>query len=144
MLGRDYPGENCSIARALELFGDRWSMLILRDALFRGFSRYSEFQQSLDIATNVLAERLARFVEAGLLELDDGSYRPTAKARDVTPALIALTAWGDAWAAPHGAPIIYRTEADRDVHLEIRDQRGRHITSGEAIIARPGPGSRRT
>ncbi len=143
MLGRDYPKQNCSIARALELFGDRWSLLILRDALFRGFSRYGEFQQSLDIATNVLAERLARFVREGVFDCDDGAYLPTQKARDVAPALIALTQWGDTWAAPEGAPIIYRTEAGVDLHISIRDRRGRTVVPSATIVARPGPGHRR-
>jgi len=63
MLGRGYPEENCSIARAREMLGERWSLLIMRDALFRGMSRFSEFQRSLEVATNVLADRLARFVD---------------------------------------------------------------------------------
>ena len=55
MLGRDYTGQNCSIARTLELVGERWSLLIIRDALFAGLTRFSEFQRSLGIAPNVLA-----------------------------------------------------------------------------------------
>ncbi len=143
MLRRDYPDENCSIARALEVFGDRWSLLILRDALFRGLTRYSEFQQSLDIASNVLADRLARFVEDGLLDIGvNGEYQLTPKARAVAPTLLALTAWGDTWASPGGVPIVYRNPAGAQLHVEIVDRRGRVHPAESPIAATPGPGSR--
>jgi len=143
MLGRGYPEENCSIARALEMLGERWSLLIMRDALFRGMSRFSEFQRSLEVATNVLADRLARFVDAGFLDrIDDGTYQPTVKAHAVVPVLLALSAWGDAWAAPDGAPVIYRDPVGRELHVEIRDQWGRTQPSHTAITAHPGPGAR--
>ena len=142
MLGRDYPDENCSIARALEVLGERWSLLILRDALFRGMSRYSQFQQSLDIASNVLADRLKRLVDEGLFErVDGGTYRTTAKAHAVAPVLLALTAWGDTWAAPHGAPIIYRNTVGAELHIEVRDDLGQTQPPGAPISAHPGPGS---
>lgn len=144
MLRRDYPAENCSIARALEVLGERWTLLILRDALFRGMTRYSEFEASLKMASNVLSGRLARLVEEGLFEVDtDGSYRPTAKARDVVPALIALTEWGDTWAAPDGPPIVYRTPTGTGVHVEIRSDHGRLLTPGTTIAPEPGPGAKR-
>ncbi len=108
MLGRMYEGQNCSAARALELVGERWSLLIIRDALFRGMTRFSDFQRSLGVAPNILAARLDRFVEAGLMERHPGPvYRLTAMGRDLQPVLIALTAWGDTWAAPAGPPIRY-------------------------------------
>src|SRR3990170_2223295 len=68
MLGRLYENQNCSAARALELVGERWSLLILRDAMFGNLTRFSQFQKSLGIATNVLAKRLEDFVAAGLME----------------------------------------------------------------------------
>ena len=142
MLGRGYPDQNCSIARALEAFGDRWSLLILRDALLRGITRYSEFQQSLQLASNVLSDRLTRFVDDGLLEITDGGgYLPTAKARDVIPVLLALTAWGDIWVAPQGAPVIYRNPAEADLHLDLRDPHHRMHGAGVPITAHAGPGA---
>lgn len=108
MLGRTYEGQNCSAARALELVGERWSLLIIRDALFREMTRFSDFQRSLGVAPNILAARLDRFVEAGLMERHPGpAYHLTAKGRDLQPVLIALTAWGDTWAAPDGPPVHY-------------------------------------
>ena len=68
MLGRLYENQDCSAARTLEVVGERWSLLILRDAMFGGFTRFSQFQKSLGIATNILAKRLEGFVAAGLME----------------------------------------------------------------------------
>jgi len=111
MLGTTYEGQNCSAARALEFVGERWSLLILRDALFRGMTRFSEFERSLGVAPNVLAKRLDLFVKSGLLEqtraVSDDSlhYRPTPKGLAFKPVIMALTAWGDRWAAPEGPPV---------------------------------------
>ncbi|HJS43770.1 MAG TPA: helix-turn-helix domain-containing protein [Gemmatimonadales bacterium] len=110
MLGRTYDKEVCSAARALEIAGERWSLLILRNAAFAGMTRFSEFQKSLDIAPNVLADRLAHFVEAGLMTTSGdagGSYQLTKKGLDFKPVIVALTEWGDRWEAPEGPPIIY-------------------------------------
>jgi DNA-binding HxlR family transcriptional regulator len=143
MLGRDYPAENCSIARALEVVGERWSLLILRDALFRGMSQYSEFEESLGLASNVLASRLARFVTDGLFVQDSNRYLPTQKARDLVPALLALTQWGDTWTAPDGAPVIYHATDKGALRVEILDEGGHPIDPRLAEIGvRPGPGSR--
>jgi DNA-binding HxlR family transcriptional regulator len=68
MLGKTYERENCSAARALEHFGERWSLLIIRDAVFRGRRQFAEFQRSLGLASNGLATRLDAFVAAGIME----------------------------------------------------------------------------
>jgi DNA-binding HxlR family transcriptional regulator len=116
MLGRTYDREICSAARALEIVGERWSLLILRNAAFAGMTRFTEFQKSLDIAPNVLAARLDYFVETELMvkSAGDGGYETyhlTKKGLDFKPVIIALTEWGDRWAAPDGAPIVYEHEA---------------------------------
>ena len=115
MLGRTYHREICSAARALEIAGERWSLLILRNAAFAGMTRFTDFQKSLGIAPNVLATRLEHFVEAGLLATSGGSqghqtYHLTEKGLDFKPVIIALTEWGDRWAAPDGPPIVYEHE----------------------------------
>jgi DNA-binding HxlR family transcriptional regulator len=115
MLSRTYDKEVCSAARALELVGERWSLLILRNAAFAGMTRFTDFQKSLDIAPNVLASRLEHFVRAGLMATsgDTGghqTYHLTKKGLDFKPVIIALTEWGDRWAAPDGAPIVYEHE----------------------------------
>ncbi len=107
MLGRLYENQACSAARALEIVGERWSLLILRDALFAGHARFSQFQKSLGLAPNVLAKRLESLVADGILEAKpskSGSehvvYVPTAKGLDFRPVIMALTFWGDKWVRP--------------------------------------------
>lgn len=115
MLGRTYENEACSAARALEIAGERWSLLILRNALFAGMTRFTDFQQSLEIAPNILAKRLEGFVKEGLMTTSKGEsehleYNLTSKGLDFKPVIIALTEWGDKWAAPDGPPIVYQHE----------------------------------
>ena len=115
MLGRTYDREVCSAARALEIAGERWSLLILRNAAFAGMTRFTDFQKSLDMAPNVLAARLGHFVETGLMTMSPGSegyptYHLTKKGLDFKPVIVALTEWGDRWAAPDGPPIVYEHE----------------------------------
>jgi DNA-binding HxlR family transcriptional regulator len=103
MLGRFYENQDCSAARALELVGERWSLLILRDAMFRNFTRFSQFQKSLGIATNILTRRLEDFVAANLMEHrqpsgsgETGEYVLTQKGLELKPVIIALTEWSGA------------------------------------------------
>jgi DNA-binding HxlR family transcriptional regulator len=117
VLGRLYQKQNCSAARALEVVGERWSLLILRDALFSGTTRFSDFQRSLGLAPNILARRLEDFIAAGIMkarplrpEAAHREYVLTAKGRDLKPIIIALTAWGDRWAAPSGPPVVLEHE----------------------------------
>ena len=85
MLKRDYQSQNCSIARTLELVGERWTLLIIRDA-FRGLHRFDEFQANLGIATNVLASRLERLVDAGIFERVRYQERPDRYEYHLTPS----------------------------------------------------------
>jgi DNA-binding HxlR family transcriptional regulator len=113
VLNRDYAGQNCSAARALELVGERWSLLILRDAAFRGTTRFSEFQRSLGVAPNVLASRLQGFVRAGLMTLGTDAdsaprYQLTEMGTALKPVIAALTAWGDQWVPPYARPVRFQ------------------------------------
>ena len=104
MLGRLYPGQDSSTARALEIVGERWSLLIVHHALFAGTSRFTDFQRTLGISPNILTKRLDDFVAAGIFELrrDEGrhaEYVLTSKGRDLRPVIVALTRWGDHWAS---------------------------------------------
>lgn len=112
VLRSDYDGQICSIARGLELVGERWTLLIVRD-VFRGKRRFEEIQSSLGIARNVLTSRLARLVEEGILERRPYSERPrrdeyflTEKGLDLWPVLVALMHWGDTHLADTGPPMI--------------------------------------
>lgn len=114
MLGKTYESQVCSIARTLELVGERWSLLIIRDAVFGGATRYNDFQRRLGVATNILKARLDGFVEAGLMRRHKYSeqpelfeYRLTDKGRALAPVLVAVTEWGDRWATDGEPPILY-------------------------------------
>jgi DNA-binding HxlR family transcriptional regulator len=149
-LPRTYESQNCSIARALEVVGDRWTMLVLRTA-FEGFRRFDDFQQELGVARNVLADRLTRLCDEGVLRRvryqvrpDRYEYRLTRKGVELWPVMMTLLKWGDRHYAPDGPPAIVAhvgcTGALTDdltcdvcgVRLGPRD-----------VEARPGPGSRR-
>lgn len=111
MLGRTYEKEVCSAARALEIIGERWSLLILRNAMFANMTRFSEFQRSLGIAPNILTARLEFFVKEGIFtKSPDEQYLLTLKGHDFKPSIIALLEWGDRWAAPDGPPIAIEHE----------------------------------
>ncbi len=148
MLGKTYDGEVCSIARTLEVVGERWSVLIIRNALFADCTRYSDFQRSLGIATNVLKDRLDGFVEAGIMRRHRYSQQPelfeyllTDKGRDLAPALIALTEWGDRWSAPDGPPVLYRHGAcGSDVRTEVVCANCGQLEDSSQVDALPGPG----
>jgi len=102
---------HCSVAQCLEVVGEWWSLLIVRDA-FLGCTRFDQFQERLGISRNILHQRLARLVEAGILEKVAYSehpprydYRLTAKGRDLWPVLTTMRQWGDKHAAPNGPPL---------------------------------------
>jgi DNA-binding HxlR family transcriptional regulator len=102
VLNREYEGQDfCGIAKSLEIIGERWTLLIVRDA-FLGLHRFEEFQSSLGIARNVLTDRLNRLVDEGVFERQRYSERPeryeyrlTAKGRELIVSLTALREWGE-------------------------------------------------
>lgn len=101
----------CSVARALSVVGDRWTLLILRDCLL-GLRRFDDLQASLGLSSHLLSTRLARLVDEGILERrpyrerpERHEYRLTAKGRDLYPVIGSLLRWGDRWmAGPEGPP----------------------------------------
>jgi DNA-binding HxlR family transcriptional regulator len=101
MLGKDYPQQDCSLAGALERVGERWTLLIVRDAFF-GVQRFNDFQAHLDIPKAVLSDRLSGLVEDGILarrpdpeHAGRSLYELTQAGRELWPALHALLTWGD-------------------------------------------------
>lgn len=104
----DLSAFECSVARTLDVVGDKWSLLVLRDA-FYGVRRFEDFARDLGVARNVLADRLGRLVDAGVLEryqYEDrpprSEYRLTAKGRDLFPVILTMLHWGDVWEADDG------------------------------------------
>ena len=101
----------CSVARTLEHLGERWTLLIIRDA-FYGVRRFDEFQEDLGIARNILSKRLSMLVDHGVLRREQyqdnpvrHEYRLTEKGRDLFPILTAMLAWGDKWESGGHPPI---------------------------------------
>jgi DNA-binding HxlR family transcriptional regulator len=148
VLGRTYEGQNCSAARALEVVGERWSLLIVRDALFAGTTRFSDFQKRLGLATNVLKTRLDTFVEAGVMERRSYSNHPghheyllTDSGRELRLVVIALSKWGDRWVAPNGAPVRYEHAVCGELaEPQLRCESCGEVHDADEIQARPGPG----
>jgi DNA-binding HxlR family transcriptional regulator len=145
-LGKDYENQDCALARALELLGERWTLLIVRDA-FYGVRRYGDFLAHLDVPRAVLAARLQTLVDAKVLERRPYQNAPlrheyvlTERGRELWPALYALSQWGAEHLSPAGPSRIYThtecgTRLDRDgtcpscdTYVDVTD-----------INARPGP-----
>jgi DNA-binding HxlR family transcriptional regulator len=148
MLGKTYDSEVCSAARALEVVGERWSLLIVRNALFAGMTRYNDFRKRLGIATNILKTRLDGLVDAGVMERRSYSQNPelyeyllTAKGRELVPVLLTLTEWGDRWAAPDGPPILYsHSVCGGGISQQTMCATCGHVRDPAEVQARPGPG----
>lgn len=112
MLPRTYDSQNCSIARSLEVVGDRWTLLVIRTA-FEGVHRFDDFQEHLGVARNVLADRLGRLCEEGILRKhryqdrpERYEYRLTRKGVELWPTMMTLLLWGDRHYAEGGRPLI--------------------------------------
>lgn len=102
---------HCSVARALDVVGERWSLLILRDA-FYGVTRFDDFQRDLGVARNILTDRLTKLVASNVLEKVQYEERPprfeyklTDKGRDLLPVLLAMMHWGDKWSSANTPPV---------------------------------------
>jgi DNA-binding HxlR family transcriptional regulator len=150
MLPRTYEGQRCSIAKALELLGERWTLLVIREA-FLGTRRFEAFAEHLDIARNVLTARLSRLVEEGVLDRvryqerpERFEYRLTEKGIDLWPVTVALMHWGDRhYPAEGGSPRVIR-------HRDCGGELTRHLTCARCgaelgprdVMTESGPGAR--
>jgi DNA-binding HxlR family transcriptional regulator len=147
VLKRDYEDQNCSVARTLEVVGERWTLLIIRDALL-GLTRFEQFQRSLGIARNVLTDRLNRLVDAGILERVRYSEHPerfeyvlTEKGSELRLALAGLRQWGDAHLSPK-PPRLLRRKSDRaTVVAALVPEGDPNILRPDEVESVPGPGA---
>lgn len=144
MLRRDYDGQNCSIARALEVVGERWTLLIVRD-VFLGLRKFDEIQENLGVARNVLADRLNRLVEQGILERVRYSERPerfeyrlTEKGGELDIALTALRQWGDEHLSEK-PPRLLRRKSDRKPVIAALVPKGAAVLRPDEVETVPGP-----
>jgi len=152
MYRKSYADMNCSIARALEEVGEWWSLLIVRECT-QGSHRFDEFQKELGIARNVLAARLARLVELGILEkfpvperANTEGYRLTPKGEELYPALVVLHQWGDKWLAPEGKQRVQFVEAGTGTPIEpvtVRGADGKQLSFKDVRFVE-GPGATET
>jgi DNA-binding HxlR family transcriptional regulator len=146
MLKRDYRGqEPCSVARTLEVVGERWTWLIIRDA-FLGMTRFGEFQKSLGLARNVLTDRLNHLVEHGVFERVLYSehppryeYRLTEQGRDLFTALNALRQWGDRHLSEQPMRLLRRKVDETPVVAALIPE-GAPVLAAEEMELVPGPG----
>lgn len=149
VLQRDYPDQVCSIARSLEVVGERWTLLILRDAMI-GAERFEDFQNSLGIASNVLTNRLKLLCDEGLMVRLPDETRPgrpryalTDKGRELGPALVVLIKWGDRhYPTPGGPPrLTLHAGCGGNIGADFRCERcGQQAGRGEIELP-PGPGA---
>lgn len=149
----EFDSQACSVARTLEVLGDRWTILVLRD-VFNGVRRFDDLQRHLGIARDVLARRLAALVDAGIVDRvpyqEPGrrtryEYRLTDAGRDLRPVLLAMLAWGDRHRGEAEGPpmLVVHQECGSPVHVALECAEGHRLTSDTRVRMEPGPGARR-
>lgn len=141
----DWP---CTIARSVNVLGDHWNLLLIRQACL-GTRRFDDFQAALGIGRNILTQRLAGLVEEGLLvrvEYQEHpprhEYRLNDKGRDVYPILAAMAAWGERWlTGPEGTPLVlHHTACDHDMHAVVVCSECKAPLDVRKVAAKAGPG----
>lgn len=137
----------CTVERTLDVIGDRWTVLILRDA-FYGVRRFHEFVEDLGIARNVLTDRLKRLVEHGVLErqrYEDrpprDEYRLTPKGKELLPVLLTLMRWGDRWTIDGEPEVAFRHEPCGQVveAAVVCDHCGQQLARRDLRLIGPSP-----
>ena len=149
MRRKSFARQSCPIARAAEITGDAWCLLILRNA-FLGLRHFQELEERMGIAPTTLARKLELLTQAGLLERQRYSQHPpreryelTDMGRDFLPVLLALATWGNRWLAPEGASIqCAEPETGRTLDPVLIDRAsGRELRAG-SVALKPGPAAR--
>jgi len=142
---------HCNLARSFELIGDRWTLLILRSALY-GVRRFDDLQADLDIPRSVLSNRLAGLVETGIMERkeyrEDGQrtrieYPLTKMGKALGLPFIAMTAWGDKWLGRGSSPFTLRSKSTgQKLSIALVDERGRLAKGSDIEVAIDAAASR--
>lgn len=147
-----FSTENCTIGRAMEILGERWTFVVLRE-VFNGVRRFEDMRAHTGIPRQVLTNRLAALVDHGILrrepyreagQRERHEYRLTAQGLDLYPVLVAVAHWGDRYLAdPDGPPVAF-THRDCEAHIEVRLRcaEGHDIDDPRAVVTRAGPGVR--
>jgi DNA-binding HxlR family transcriptional regulator len=146
---RRFKDQNCSVAQALEVLGDWWTLLVVREA-FMGSRRFADFEAHLEISKNILSARLEHLVAHGVLARVDAGvhgtryeYELTPMGKDLATVMTALRQWGDLWIYGKGRePLLAldRNSGQRIPRLRILDDEGRPLAGCDIVLA-PGPGA---
>jgi DNA-binding HxlR family transcriptional regulator len=144
---KSFADMDCSVAQCLEVVGEWWSMLILRDS-FLGVTRFDDFQRRLGISRNILQQRLSRLVDADVLvrvPYQDHpkryDYRLTDKGRDLWPVINAMRQWGDRYAAPDGPPLrLVHKACGATTHIDLVCAACGEAVGPRDVTAVAGPG----
>jgi DNA-binding HxlR family transcriptional regulator len=149
----NWSTDNCRISRSLDVIGDRWSLLVLRE-VFAGVRRFDQLTVRTHIPRQVLSERLDRLTAAGVLRhepyQDPGQrtryeYRPTQMGLDLYPVFVALQQWGDAYLGDDAGPpqeFVHR-DCGAELDLVLRCRAGHEVEDNRQVAGRLGPGARR-
>jgi DNA-binding HxlR family transcriptional regulator len=148
----DWSADNCTIGRAMEILGERWTVVVLRE-IFSGLRRFDEMRERTGIPRQVLSNRLALLVEQGILRRqpyqEPGArvryeYRLTEKGIDLYPILVAVREWGDRYLADPGGPPLLTVHRDcgAPVRVELRCGEGHRLGSAREAVPLPGPGAK--
>jgi DNA-binding HxlR family transcriptional regulator len=149
----DWSIDTCTIGRAMEILGEKWTVVVLRE-VFNGIRRFDDMRQRTGIPRQVLTNRLGSLVDNGLLRREPyqepgararHEYRLTEQGFDLYPMFVALAAWGDRYLAdPEGPPLEFaHRDCEAPVHAEVHCAAGHVITDNRQVVPRPGPGARR-
>lgn len=147
----DYETDNCSVQRTLDVIGDRWSSLVLRE-VFNGVRRFDQIKEHTGVSDSVLSDRLRKLVDNGVIEAREyqepgrrrrKEYRLTAAGLDLQPIFISMLRWGDKHRADAGGPMIEVTHRDcgEPVHAAIVCASGHRVEQRD-VRASAGPGAR--
>jgi DNA-binding HxlR family transcriptional regulator len=149
----DWSIDNCTIGRAMEILGEKWTLVVLRE-VFSGVRRFADMRERTHIPRQVLTNRLASLVEHGLLRREPyrepgarlrHEYRLTDKGLGLYPVLAAVKAWGDEHLAdPEGPPLEFAHRGcGGEIHAELHCAEGHHVAEHRDVVPRPGRGARR-
>lgn len=147
---KSFADMNCTVAKSVEVIGERWTLLVVRE-VFLGTRRFEDFRRRLGIARNILADRLDGLVDAGILERrlyqerpERYEYRLTEKGLDFYPIILALKKWGDRWeVGPEGPPLLTRHDCGEVFDpIAVCPHCGREVDAHD-VRAEPGPGATR-
>jgi DNA-binding HxlR family transcriptional regulator len=148
----DWSTENCSVARTLEIIGEKWTLVVLRE-VFQGVRRFEDMRARTQIPRQVLSTRLASLVDDQILrrqpyrqpgQRERQEYRLTQKGIDLHPVLLSLMTWGDRYLADPDGPSLelYHRDCGAPVELELRCSAGHGDLTARQVRPRPGPAAR--